>query len=364
MSEKDNFALARRPTSAVERAELGAKRILSDMVAGTLALANRDYGSPTKSRFRIGEYEWCEPDYRQILIWAKVLGLSSGEVIRRLLKGGKCVDDSWYETRFSNGRLLKINWDLKLLPVLEFELIEGLKTTHLCLNQDYVKRPRIRMRNLRLPHLTPLEFNQFDVGAEGCDLSGVPSLIELECGFSQIRELDLRGVPRLQKLGCLDNRLSKLDLSAVPNLIELACGDNQISEVDISKVPRLQKLYCYANRLSGLGQSGVSHLTHLWCGENEIGELDLSKMPNLEYLNCASNRLSNLDLVGVPMLKRLFCEKNNLGELDLSGATELEVLDCMDNAIDVLDISPLFHLRELKYDVGTTRLLQRQDQHF
>jgi TPR repeat protein len=39
MSEKDNFALVRRPPSAVEKAQPGARRILSAMAADTLAVA-------------------------------------------------------------------------------------------------------------------------------------------------------------------------------------------------------------------------------------------------------------------------------------------------------------------------------------
>jgi TPR repeat protein len=40
VSEKNNFALVRKPASAVEKAEPGAKRILSGMVADTLILAD------------------------------------------------------------------------------------------------------------------------------------------------------------------------------------------------------------------------------------------------------------------------------------------------------------------------------------
>jgi TPR repeat protein len=40
MSEKDNFALVRKASSAVEKAAPGAKRILSGMVADSLALAS------------------------------------------------------------------------------------------------------------------------------------------------------------------------------------------------------------------------------------------------------------------------------------------------------------------------------------
>jgi DNA-binding NtrC family response regulator len=41
MKEKDNFALVRKPSSAVEKAAPGAKRILSGMIADALVLTKR-----------------------------------------------------------------------------------------------------------------------------------------------------------------------------------------------------------------------------------------------------------------------------------------------------------------------------------
>src|SRR5437773_2598175 len=85
MSEKNDFALMRRPPGALEKAAPGAKRILSGMVEDTLALANRNPSTVAAARFRIGEYEWCEPDYRQILIWARATSQKPEEVISCLL---------------------------------------------------------------------------------------------------------------------------------------------------------------------------------------------------------------------------------------------------------------------------------------
>jgi len=51
MNEKNDFALVRRPPSALEKAEPGAKRILSGMVTETLALAKKDPSA--KSLFNV-----------------------------------------------------------------------------------------------------------------------------------------------------------------------------------------------------------------------------------------------------------------------------------------------------------------------
>ncbi len=52
MSEKNAFALVPRPPSGLEKAEPGAKRILSGMVADTLALAKKE-SAPRKRPLRI-----------------------------------------------------------------------------------------------------------------------------------------------------------------------------------------------------------------------------------------------------------------------------------------------------------------------
>ena len=35
--------------------------------------------------FRVGDYEWCDPDYRQILVWARETGLKPEEVVARYI---------------------------------------------------------------------------------------------------------------------------------------------------------------------------------------------------------------------------------------------------------------------------------------
>ena len=93
---------------AVARPEGG--RVLSELLSDTLALAR---GEPLR---KIGEYEWCEPDYRQILLWAEQLALEPEEVIRRLLDRRTLHRPEmnatvYQETTFANGRIEKLNWD-------------------------------------------------------------------------------------------------------------------------------------------------------------------------------------------------------------------------------------------------------------
>lgn len=365
MSERGNFALVRRPPSSVEKAGAGARRIQSVIVADTLALVKKRQATPVATKFRIGQYEWCEPDYRQILIWAEALGLKPEEVVERLLEGPRRTAESVLgQTRFEDGRLVEVCWDFDVLPLWEFEVVEALETAVLTFATHPGRRPRIQTRRLWLPKLSGLHIDGMDVTEGVCDLSGVPNLTSFSCQDAQIKELDLSKVPHLEHLYCWGNRLSELDLSVVPDLRELWCERNQISDLELSKVPRLDLLHCGGNRLSELDLSLIPSLNSLCCSGNKLSDLDLSQAPRLSILLCSSNRLSRLDLSRVSNLFSLKCARNGIAELALSKVPRLTTLDCSANPINILDIRPLAQLKELIYDVETTRLLQRPDQHF
>src|SRR5712691_11101712 len=83
MPDTEDFSLVPRPASAIENTSPGIRRVLSGIVADALALAQKPKSVTAEAKFRIGEYEWCEPDYRQILTWAKALCLEPEEVVRR-----------------------------------------------------------------------------------------------------------------------------------------------------------------------------------------------------------------------------------------------------------------------------------------
>ncbi len=319
MNEGNDLTPVRRLRGPVEKAGAGAKRIQSAIVADALALATRRESTPVGSKFRIGQYDWCEPDYRQILIWAEALSLRPEEVIERLLKGRK---PPW-ETRVERGKLAAIHWDFDLLPLREFELPECLETSSLSFHTCSDRRPRLRVSSLCLPELRNLDFGKQGAVAEDCDLSGFPNLGMLVCANSDIAELDLSKVPQLSYLDCAGNRLSQLDLSHTPNL-----------------------------------------RWGLRCPRNQITELRLSKHPHLLVLDCSENHLSRLDVSGLPSLIHLNCEKNEIRELDLSNVVQLLTLECSSNALRVLDVRHLHRLYGLRYDVGKTRLVQRPDQHF
>jgi hypothetical protein len=172
MTEDENKRwLVPRPDFPLGKPTRGPSRVLADMVDQTLAFARQQQEIVAK-KFRIGQYEWCEPDYQQVIIWAKALSLEPEEVIHRLLEGkmkgiAHWGDPEWNRTVFADGRLLRLNWNFDLLPIETFEWIDGLAITHLAFSSSRKRAPRL---SLHLPSLTHLF----------CDRLGVLEL-DLSC---------------------------------------------------------------------------------------------------------------------------------------------------------------------------------------
>ncbi len=414
--------------AALTDAGAGAKRIMSSMIGGTLAVISRE------PMFKIGEYEWHEPDYRQILLWADTLKIPPEEVIRRLLNTTSLSWDwhddhaEWQPTTFCDGRISKLNWDLGILPCSTFQWVEGLKIEYIRFAQQIVESGDIiwiESLNLRMPELVCLHLeclnldecsfagspmletlvcagngigslrvdetpNLKKLNCRSCelsdlDLTAAPDLEELNCAENNLGSIDVSSIPELRNLDCEKNELTKLDLFAVPWLSILKCGKNRLIEIDLSLIPRLWLLDCRNNQISELDLTRARRLTRLYCGDNplskldlshvprlsnlgcwkcRLAEIDLSLVPQLSSLSCSSNRLTDLCLFNVPELRHLYCDNNLIAELDLSSASKLEVLHCRGNPIDVLDVRALYNIKEVNYLPSRTRLLQRSDQHF
>lgn len=398
MSTNDERSLIPVSDRLLASPAAAAERILSAMVGETLVVA-REEAVAQGARFRIGDYHWCEPDYRQILLWADALKVEPATVIGKLVAGEESKEVA---TRFQDGRMLSLSWNLDELPLSDFRCVEGLSVQELdirhpslsaaCVSHflSPIRHPSEHLEklvreskkiSLCLPSLRRLhldfasELNLSDVPnlielrcagtpMRGIDLSQVPNLTTLDCAASIIMKLDLSRVPNLTTLDCAQNQIAELDLSHVPKLTRLNCSENQLRELDLSHVANLATLDCSENQLRELDLSNVQHLTQLPCRRNQLVRLDLSRVPNLTVLDCAENRLDELDLSHVPKLTFLRCAQNQIGELDLSHVPNLTSLRCAQNQIVELDIRPLRALNRLSYDSKNTRLIQRPDQQF
>ena len=164
MADHEEYSLIPLPDVSLANTTVSAQRIMSAMVEETLALTRREQASIQAAKWKIGDYEFCEPDYRQILHWAAALALAPEIFIERLLNDQSLnvmttqdVDTpDWAGTRFENGQIVAIHWDLALLPVSHIELVTTLNTRFFSLG------------NRR----TPASFSM--------NLSGLPYLLKLD----------------------------------------------------------------------------------------------------------------------------------------------------------------------------------------
>ena len=294
--------------------------VMARMTRGVLTGVGADRTLAAETRFRLGEYEFREADYRQIRFWANALGLSSEVVLERMMSG-RCGDrDEDIAFGVEDGAIVSLALDFLKLPITSFEWQPGLQIKRLAFTHQHPVGP-VQLA-VNLPSLNEFCFDY--TGALVINLGLLPRLTNLSCGGNQLTELDLSNVPGLTKLRCGDNQLTELDLSNVSGLRRIECEGNQLTELDLSNVPGLTELRCSRNQLTELDLSNVPGLTELLCYENQLTELDLSNLPGLIELVCSENQLTELDLSNLPELTELGCGSNHLTELDLSNVPGIE----------------------------------------
>ncbi len=208
------------------------------------------------------------------------------------------------KSSFADGRLLEVKWDEGSMLIRRMRFVTGLgiRVFHLCGGGR-------------------------TIGIVSTFKNSPPGVTPMDC---EVSEIHLQG-------------LSELEV--------LAVSQQNLRELDLSGTPKIKKLYCESNVLTRLNLQGCKDLEEILARNNQLAELDLSNLPALQVLECGQNELRHLDLSGVPALEVLDCGENTAGVYGW-------------DRIEVLDITPLHHLKKLKFDKGKTRLIQRPDQHF
>ncbi len=192
-------------------------------------------------------------------------------------------------------------------------------------------------------------------GLTELDLADVPELLNLDCHGNWINGLNLGSTPKLQRLDCSDNDIQVMTLTNLPELVELDCS-NPARDRDADQAQPLRRL----------DLRGVPKMERLICHSNRLESLDLSCVPKLQYLTCSDNPLAELDLSGVALLEGLFCQglpKEPLAG-DYDSPWIAAMAGRWDPPwIAVLDIRELRLLKTLDCD-RRTLVIQRPDQHF
>lgn len=273
MEPNRDRSLVPKPSHELTAPRIGQNRILGEMVEQTLALGREEAVAQT-ARFRIGEYAWCEPDYRQILLWAEALKVEPITVIEKLVAGLQ-------SSKIADGRMLSLCWDLVELPLSDFRFVRGIAIESLHLYDPSSPEMRLMayfsvpVRHSPVPPIVGLrEIALFQ-----------PSFRNLDCGTCGIQALTICEAHNLTRLQCTYNKMEKLALFDVPSLSSLICGFNRLAELDLSPVPNLTRLSCHKNRIAELDLSHVPNLTSLSCFANRIAELDIRPLLSLQTLS-------------------------------------------------------------------------------
>ena len=359
MADDERKALVVQGPRSLAEVGAGARKILSSVVSDALTVASSREKALTSTSFRIGSYEFREPDYSQVLIWAEVLEIGPEALVQQFEK--ICFDHWWFPKvvfAVEQGAIVSLAWDVVALPLKNFRWVTGLTIRDLAIfgKEAVYKNVLLQLPSLRLLIIKSVKLIKLD-------LSNVANLTELWCEDNKLTELDLCDMPNLTKLSCGDNNLTELDLSGLPELTTLWCYDNNLTELALSSVPNLTSLLCHQNQLTDLDLSKVPNLIGLWCYDNNLTELDLSSVPNLTSLLCHQNQLTDLDLSKVSNLTNLSCDENQLTEVDLSAVPNLTKLHCEKNLITDLDVTMNTSLTELHCD-GSVRVVKLPSQNF
>lgn len=347
---EENLPLIPLPGAELTDSRSNGGRIVGEMVLGTLALSR----AVQEPRFRIGGHEFCEPDYRQILLWAADSQVTPDQFVQKLRWmeyqnwDDGCVLNS---ANLVGGKIKQLCLAVDKLTIIPNKWIPGLELRSLGIDDDrgsregdaYNPEAAICLTDFSSPSPCLESLSFLGCKLRRFRLNGMPNLKELTLVYTDLDLLDLAHVSRLTGLWVHFSPLAELDLTPVPLLVTLSCMFCGLDEIDLSMTPLLTNLDVCGNQFEALDIGTLRLLEHLSCAHNNLTHLDLSAKPKLRSLWVDDNQLRHLDLSAVPLLTDLRVEKNHLNELD---------------------IQPLANLKSLSYDNDKTRLIQRPDQHF
>ena len=153
----------------------GARSILSGVVSDALTVARAREVELATTRFRVGSYEFREPDYRQILIWAKAFEIDPETLVRQLDQTSFEAKVNFFDVEgtiafmVEEGSIVSMAWDLTALPIETFDWVTGLSLRELAVFGGDGTRPDI---SFSLPCLRKLFIGSINLTM--LDMSEVP----------------------------------------------------------------------------------------------------------------------------------------------------------------------------------------------
>jgi len=183
------------------------------------------------------------------------------------------------------------------------------------LNLNYLSIGNLSFSNANLRHLY-CNSGQLPPGSglQNLDISNLPALETLDCGYNDLVSLDLSNNPVLSSLDCSHNILTSLDLNNNPVLSSLDCSYNLFTSIDLSN-NNIRFFTCTNTNLSSLDLSNTT-IQQLSISECPLFSLDVSGCDSLTNMDVTYTQLESLDISDVPNLTELLCNNNLLSCLN------------------------------------------------
>ena len=83
MPDNQNRSLMPTTGASLEKVSAGVERVLTAMVGEALAVLQREPIGIQSGFYRIGDHDFCEPDYQQVICWAKALDVTPETIVDR-----------------------------------------------------------------------------------------------------------------------------------------------------------------------------------------------------------------------------------------------------------------------------------------
>ncbi len=296
MTDQQDGFIIKSDGIGLERASKPASPISSRMASDMISRYREK--QTAQKRIQLGDHSFLQPDYRQILKWARAFSLSPEALVGLLAESSECCQEGGHfgfqSTSFSvvSGSIYSLCWPLNDLPFLPNEWEPGIRIRLLGIHGEATSALHVSGKNLT--DLTQLDCSNCNL--KGLKLDNIPSLKRLDFSGNNIdsASISILDTPNIEILDAGWNNLTGLDLNGLTNLRILDCSGNNIDSLDLKPSSKLEELFCSENTIKQLDLHHTPYLKKLWCFENELTELDLRYTPSLDDVNCARNRLNKI----------------------------------------------------------------------
>lgn len=144
----------------------------------------------------------------------------------------------------------------------------------------------------------------------------------------------------LTALECYGRDIHSLrGIEMFPQLEEVVCSDNPLSELDLNGLPNLQRLYGLNLPLERVALDSCRHLRHLQLSYTRLTEFDLRPFAEMELLLLIFSPLPELDLSPCPRLETLYVRGTQIRRLDLRANPALARLHALDTPLETVVVT-------------------------